>query len=69
MEKKKVKFDGMTNANTGNLNREAIVLLELLQKHFDVELSDEPDYLIYSIDSGDYYKYDCVRIFFTIEAL
>lgn len=69
MEKKKIKFDGMTNPITGNLNREATVILELLQKHFNVELSDEPDYLIYSIDSGDYYKYDCVRIFFTIEAL
>ena len=57
MEKKKIKFDGMTNPATGCLNWEASIILKLLQRHFEVELSDEPDYLIYSIDSRNYYKY------------
>ncbi len=69
MEKKKIKFDGMTNPYTNKLNWEASIMLKILQKHYEVELSDEPDYIIYSVDSENYYKYDCVRIFFTIEAL
>lgn len=45
--------------------------LEELRKRFDdVEISDDPDFLIYSIGSGTkYLKYDCVRIFYTEENL
>lgn len=69
MEKRKIKFDGMNNPKTGGLNREAEGILKILQKHFEVELSEEPEFLFYSVNSRDYYKYDCVRIFYTEEAL
>ncbi len=45
-------------------------ILELLQKHYDVILSDEPEYLFYSCfckDAFDYLNYDCIRILFSGE--
>ena len=43
--------------------------MEELGKRFeDIEISDDPDFLIYSIGSETkYLKYDCVRIFYTEE--
>lgn len=69
MKKKRVKFDGLNLQGTQELNREAGLIVRLLQKHYDIELSDAPDYVFFSVDSKEYYKYDCVRIFCTIEAL
>lgn len=69
MEVKKVKFDGFYKEGTKELNREAKLILELLQKHYTIELSENPDYIFYNVDGADYYKYDCIRIFCTIEAI
>lgn len=69
MDVKKVKFDGFYKEDTGELNREGRLFLKLLEKHYIVELSDEPDYLFYNVNGTVYYKYDCIRIFCTIEAL
>lgn len=69
MEKKKIKFDGFCLPNETKLNREAKFLLQLLSKHYDIELSGEPDYIFFSVDGKEYYKSDAVRIFCTIEAL
>lgn len=38
-----------------------------LKKHFDVELSDEPQFLIYSSYGNNHLKYDCIKIFYTGE--
>lgn len=42
-------------------------IINLLREKYDVEVSDEPDYLFYSVFSDDYLKYDCIRIFYTGE--
>ena len=39
----------------------------LLQPHYAVEISDDPDFLIYSTFGENYKKYRCIRIFFTGE--
>ena len=66
--KKKIMFDGFRKED-GNYNREAQVILDLLSKYYTVELSDTPDYIFCNVDSRNYYKYDGVRIFCTIEAI
>lgn len=39
----------------------------LLSQRYDVEISSQPDYLIYSYFGKDYHKYDCIRIYYTGE--
>ncbi len=39
----------------------------LLSTHYELELSDEPDLLIYSVFGKEYKKYNCLRVFFTGE--
>lgn len=43
--------------------------LNILQQKYDVEISDNPDYLFYSGFGNKHLKYDCVRIFFTGECI
>ena len=43
--------------------------IELLRKHYDVEISEQPDYLFYSIFGHEFTKYNCVRIFYTGECI
>ncbi len=43
--------------------------MDVLRKKYDVEISDNPDYLIYSCFGTDYLKYDCIRIFYTGECI
>jgi len=42
-------------------------IYKLLKKHFNVELSDHPDFLIYDSNGLEYLKYSCPRIFYTGE--
>lgn len=44
-------------------------IIDCLEKHFEVVVTKEPDYLFYSVKSKDFLKYNCVRIFFTAENL
>lgn len=39
----------------------------LLSQYYEIEISDNPDFLIYSTFGKEYLQYDCVRIFFTGE--
>ena len=41
--------------------------VKLLSAKYDVELSDDPDYLFYSVWGFDHLKYKCTRIFYTGE--
>jgi len=42
--------------------------LPILQKYYDVELSQEPDFLFYSVWGAEFKRYtDCIRIFYTQE--
>ena len=50
MEIKKIKFDGFYLPGTKEYNREAKLILQLLERHYDVQISDAPDYIFYSVD-------------------
>lgn len=41
--------------------------LDVLKSRYAVELSEHPQYLIYSVFGFEHLKYDCIRIFFTGE--
>lgn len=69
MKKIKIKFDGFIDVTTNQLNREAQFVLSILKKKYDVEISESPEYIFYDVNGKEYYNYDCVRIFLTIEAL
>ncbi len=42
-------------------------IYRLLKDHFRLEISENPDFLIYSCFGRDFLKHDCVRIFYTGE--
>jgi hypothetical protein len=42
-------------------------IYKLLSKKFVLELSDEPDFLVYSCSGNDYLKYKCIRILYVGE--
>lgn len=65
MKKIKIWFSGMG----GHFNRHDNFITNILKKHFEIEFSENPDFLIFSVNSTDYLKYDCVRIFYTAENL
>lgn len=43
------------------------IFLDHLNKHYNVILSDNPDYIIYSVFGHNYLNYNCIRIFYTPE--
>lgn len=44
------------------------VLYRMLSEFYDIEISDRPDYLIYSVFGSSHYQYkDCKKIFYTGE--
>lgn len=42
-------------------------MYKLLSEKFDINLTSDPDYVIYSVFGYDHINFDCVRIFFTGE--
>lgn len=42
-------------------------IYDILTKHYDVELSEQPDYLFYHESTYEYLNHDCIRIFYTGE--
>ena len=50
-------------------NKECNEFVDVLRDNYEVELSDNPDYIIYSGFGYDHLDYDCVRIFFTGECI
>ena len=68
-EKKAIKlgFCGFWNS----FNKEKNLFTYILSKHFDIEISDNPDFVICSNRGTpfEYMKYDCVRIMFMGENL
>lgn len=64
MKKKiKLKFVDFWNGFNENNN----IFIDMIKHNYDVELSDKPDYIIYSCFGNEHLNYDCVRIFFTGE--
>lgn len=44
------------------------VLYRMLSEFYDIEISNEPDYLFYSVFGNNHYRFkDCVKIFYTGE--
>lgn len=44
-------------------------LYQALEKKYNVILSDEPDYLFFSVHGNEHLKYQCIKIFYTGENL
>jgi alpha(1,3/1,4) fucosyltransferase len=42
-------------------------LLDFLSDRFDLKVSDNPDFLFYSVFGKEFLKYGCIRIFFSAE--
>jgi len=62
----KLKFtDFWTGEVSGKVENNPIY--KMLRRHFDVVLSDDPDFLIYDSNGYQFLKYDCIRIFYTGE--
>lgn len=57
-----VDFEGFLDPYDGNN-----LILDILEKKYDVKLSDNPDYLFFGLGGYEHLKYDCVRIFWTGE--
>lgn len=52
-----------TDFSTGYNNH----IFKLINKYYDIEISNNPDILIYSVFGKDYLNYKCVRVFYTGE--
>jgi alpha(1,3/1,4) fucosyltransferase len=50
-----------------NQNNNESLFYKLLSLRFEIEISDNPDYIVYSVFGYEHLKYNCVRIFFTGE--
>ncbi len=52
----------------GDFNKNSNFITKLLEKYYDIVISDTPDFLFYSCFGADYLNYtDCVKIFYTGE--
>ena len=45
------------------------IIYRIFKKYFDIEISDDPDFLIFSSYSNEHLKYDCVKIQYLAENL
>ena len=61
----KIKFSEMS----GNFNPNNNFITNILKTRYDVILSDDPDFLVYSVVSKNYLDYKCPRIYYTPENL
>lgn len=65
MRKIKVNFADFWSS----FNKEDNDFANILRERYEVEISDNPDYLFYSTFGRDYLKYDCVKIYFAGECV
>ena len=61
--KLKIKFTDFYNGFIWNGH----CLYKYLNQHFELELSDTPDLIIYSCYGTEFLKYSCPHIFYTAE--
>ena len=66
-KKIKVKYCSYGPMNEENPLSYSHLVHTILKKHYDVELSDDPDYVFYHESTYEYLKYNCIRIFYTGE--
>lgn len=65
MKKIKIKFMDFWP----DFNYQDNYFTRLLQTRYEIQISDEPDYIICSVMGTDYLKYNCVRIWYSGENL
>ena len=58
-----LKFVDMATGFTPDNNP----LCKFLSQFYKVELSEKPDYLLYSVFGYEHLKYNCIKIFYTVE--
>ena len=63
MKKIKIKFVDFWKG----FNYEESDFYKILEKRYIVEISDEPEFIIYSVFGDEYLEYDCIKIFYTGE--
>lgn len=61
----KIKFCDFSKDFDVNKNS----FIDILKKKYNVELSNTPDYVFYSVFGREHLKYNCVRIFYTGECV
>lgn len=67
MTKPKIKVNFCDNDDTF-VNEKNNLFLEILQKNYDVEISEKPDFLFYSCFGTKHWDYtNCVKIYYTNE--
>ncbi|MCH7724296.1 MAG: glycosyltransferase [Bacteroidetes bacterium] len=66
-EKIKINFEDFWHHNSFVTIQKENPIFKLLSARFDLELSKEPDFLVYSCFGKNFLKYNCVRIFYTGE--
>ena len=42
-------------------------ILQILKKYYEVEISEDPEYLFYNESDYEHLNYDCIKIFYTGE--
>lgn len=45
------------------------IITNALEEKYNVEISEKPDYIFYSVFGREHLKYNCIRIFFTGESI
>ena len=63
---KRIKVNYVDFHPAFDINKDEFMIA--LRQRYEVEISDHPDFLFYSMFGQDHLKYDCVRIFYTGEA-
>ncbi|MFN8256703.1 MAG: glycosyltransferase family 10 [Bacteroidales bacterium] len=65
MDEIKINFCDFWNG----FNKEENLFINLLRQKYSVSISEKPDLIFYSVFSKNFYKYKCIRIFYTGENL
>ena len=67
MKKIKVKFLKFGHTDHTTPSTYASFFYSLLENDYEIEISDNPDYIFYNEAMDEHLKYDCVKIFYTGE--
>lgn len=70
MKRLKIRFvDWPSTGELNTLGYGSNSFLEIIEEKYEVEISENPDYLFYSDFGKEHLKYDCIRIYYTPENL
>lgn len=64
---KTIKIGYMDCSHSNNYNAKEAFFTKLLSQKYNVECSEQPDYLFYSVYGNQHHNFDGIRIFFTGE--